>query len=637
MGPLGKGFLAFMTDQQDHEKEAEPQLEHNFLFQNLMDGAAIAVVITWDGEFLLANEYAHEVYDMQGKSLIGMKTADFHPDREEHEKFVALIESNDRVKNYRMNMLSAKGNLKTLLFTTSRGVYKGKPAYYTVLQDFTELVQSQKVLQDQRSQHREVLELIPDGLLIQVGGVVRFVNHSALQTFGLENKTQIIGTPSNEWAAPRMRQKMLDLRSQLERDESTVNYDSWHRRLDGSEFPTHVSARTIVWEGEVGTLNIIRDMSHTQKYMDELHRKDHEMELAQEVGQMGHWRIVLDGLKVTWSRSLYEIHGMDPDKDVLTMDKAVSRVFPSDRKIMMDAINNAIRTKAPTQYEVRLRLGDGEIRYMAGKIIPEMNEDGWIDSVFGVSLNVTEQRLLEDKLRQSQKMEAVGQLTGGIAHDFNNLLAIIQGNAELLLEENSVPGLDRNKMLNSMIAAADRGAELTRNMLAFARDQRLDPVVSSLKEPVLSTISMLRRTIEEEISILTELEDDPWNCRVDLGQLENALINLVLNARDAMPKGGDITISLENSDLASGLQVTGEYIPAGQYVVLSVADTGMGIEPSKLAHVFEPFFTTKEVGRGTGLGLSMVYGFIKQSAGYVTVQSELSEGTCLSLYLPRIA
>jgi CheY-like chemotaxis protein len=218
-----------------------------------------------------------------------------------------------------------------------------------------------------------------------------------------------------------------------------------------------------------------------------------------------------------------------------------------------------------------------------------------------------------------------------VAHDFNNMLAVIWGNAELLEDE---VGAD-NPLLDTVVRAIKRGAELTQRLLAFSRKQVLNPEIINANSMIADITGLLRRTLEEHIDIETVDAADLWNCEVDRVQLENALVNLAINARDAMPNGGKLTIETANARLDDDYAAAQAEVRPGQYVMLAVTDTGSGMPPEVRDHVFEPFFTTKDVGKGTGLGLSMIYGFVKQSGGHVTVYSEEGEGTTFKLYLPR--
>lgn len=288
-----------------------------------------------------------------------------------------------------------------------------------------------------------------------------------------------------------------------------------------------------------------------------------------------------------------------------------------------------------------------EIMVRRRTVMPTAYQKDWSRVIYSLE-DVSERVKLEEQLRQSQKMEMVGQLTGGIAHDFNNLLAIIHGNAQLLAD--STDGL--NEHIDPILHATNRGAELTQRLLGFSRKQPLKPKSINLAALIEGMSSILTRSLSETIDIRYNIDSDHWHVSVDPGQLENALLNLVVNARDAMPEGGQLTISCENIRLEDKWLVSAQEhgkanllhsddlslnleFEAGDYVLLSITDTGHGMTKETLNQVFEPFFTTKEVGMGTGLGLSMVYGFAKQSGGYIRISSEPNKGTSVKIYLNR--
>ena len=284
--------------------------------------------------------------------------------------------------------------------------------------------------------------------------------------------------------------------------------------------------------------------------------------------------------------------------------------------------------------------GQGRFSDAAGRaydldatFIPHRDEAGAIAGLLIAARDMTEKRLLEAELRQSQKMEAVGRLTGGIAHDFNNLLSVIVGNMQLLarsLRENPRLLHQTETALN----AAMRGANLTRRLLAFARQQVLEPKTVDLNTLLTGMYELLRRSLTGDIEIHQQLDADLWSAKVDPGQLENAVLNLVINARDAMPDGGVIRIQTRNVTIGER-QAREEAVAAGEYAVLDVADNGVGMSSDIVKRAFEPFFTTKEVGKGSGLGLSMVYGFMRQSGGHAHIASVVGEGTTVHLYFPR--
>jgi PAS domain S-box-containing protein len=284
-------------------------------------------------------------------------------------------------------------------------------------------------------------------------------------------------------------------------------------------------------------------------------------------------------------------------------------------------------------FETQLVRSNGEIVWVSTNAGFWKGPDGETMGVEGNARDITEQRRVAEQLRQAQKMEAVGQLTGGVAHDFNNILAVIVGNAELLGadEEESDPGLQ------SILRAALRGADLTQRLLAFSRRQALRPSPLGLGTMVDGMRDMLERSLGEQVAIEVRMEDDLWPCLCDRGQIENALLNLAINARDAMPGGGKLTISGRNVPTGDPFVPRSSDDEPGDFVELAVKDSGVGMSAEILEHAMEPFFTTKDVGEGSGLGLSMVYGFARQSGGHLTIDSETGAGTTVRLYLPRVA
>jgi signal transduction histidine kinase len=265
--------------------------------------------------------------------------------------------------------------------------------------------------------------------------------------------------------------------------------------------------------------------------------------------------------------------------------------------------------------------------------ISKVTSDG--ETIFTVILHdVTLREQREAQLRHAQGLQAVGQLTGGVAHDFNNLLAVIIGNLELAQDElEDAP--EPRELVARAIAASERGATLTARLLAFSRRQALEPKVVDLNKLVTGTTELLQRTLGETIEVETVTAGGLWRCKVDPAQVETLLLNLAVNARDAMPGGGKLTIETANARLDDDYAAAHAEVTPGQYVMLAVTDNGTGMPAEIAERAFEPFFTTKDAGQGTGLGLSMIYGFVKQSEGHVKIYSEVGHGTTIKVYLPR--
>jgi PAS domain S-box-containing protein len=340
--------------------------------------------------------------------------------------------------------------------------------------------------------------------------------------------------------------------------------------------------------------------------------------------------------KIWWSEGLHDVFGhainsadsfenswrrfIHPD-DLARIDNAVQRVISGQDHAMV--------------LEYRFRRADGSWAIVEDNCFATFDESGKIQRVLGSMTDLSEKKHLEERLRQAQKMEAVGQLTGGLAHDFNNLLTVIMGNAEILQEElRDFPHLQ--ELAGVSLGAAESGAELTSRLLAFSRKQFLQPKIIDVAQLIEGLDGLLRRTLPENINIEIIRSGGLWKIEADAPQLESALLNLAVNARDAMPEGGYLTIEIANTILGDDYVAMEPDAKAGEYVQIVVTDSGCGMEPNVLDRVFEPFFTTKAVGEGSGLGLSMIFGFVKQSGGHVRIYSEPDEGTAIKMYFPRI-
>ncbi len=327
---------------------------------------------------------------------------------------------------------------------------------------------------------------------------------------------------------------------------------------------------------------------------------------------------------------------------VSLIGKTPADVLPPNLANQIDEFDDKVLSgEPPTEREVVLRGNSEHERVILGTQFAIKGPDGTPVSVGAMVQDITQRkqdeaksRLLEDSLRQAQKMEAVGQLTGGIAHDFNNLLAVIMGNIEILSEQAKDQD-DVADFAERAFTAAERGAELTHRLLAFSRKQPLQPALIDVNQLVMDMQELLVRTLGEDIEIRFIHGAGLWHCEADPGQLENAVLNLCINARDAMPDGGMLTIETANTSFDNEYSAAQEDVTPGDYVMIAISDTGTGMNTATIAKAFEPFFTTKDVGKGSGLGLSMIYGFTQQSGGHARIYSEPGEGTTVKLYLPR--
>ncbi len=396
----------------------------------------------------------------------------------------------------------------------------------------------------------------------------------------------------------------------------------------------------------------------------ELRSAKERIELALDAGAvLGTWVWDIPQDRVTGDERFARAFAADPQQAAsgMALDQVTAAIHPDDRPGVRASIERTIASGGAYRAEYRVLHPEGGYRWIEANGRCELAADGTPLRFPGVLMDIDERKRTElalrqltqtleervseavlqriqaeEQLRQAQKMEAIGQLTGGIAHDFNNLLAGILGSLELIqrkLPANDHPQLAR--FVDAAIASANRGASLTHRLLAFARRQSLDLRPVQVNTLVCALEDLLVRTLGEQIALEIQLADDLWPTRSDSHQLENALINLAINARDAMPDGGTLRIETRNTQLGES-EAHNYQVPPGDYLLLSVSDTGCGMPEEIIRHAFEPFFTTKPIGQGTGLGLPMVYGFVKQTGGYLHLESQVGRGTTLNLYLPRL-
>ena len=391
----------------------------------------------------------------------------------------------------------------------------------------------------------------------------------------------------------------------------------------------------------IGTNTDIEDQKSATEALASLNAGLEEEVVARTADRDRVWRnsqdlvVVADAAGVfrAVSPSVTKILGWDPDD--LVGRSLFDFVLPDDQQATGQALTEAARGTLDT-YENRYRHKDGSFRWLSWVAAPEQG------FVYASARNITAEKdaahaleNAQEALRQSQKMEAVGQLTGGIAHDFNNMLAIVIGSLDLMRRRMGTLEPNLHRYLDAATEGARRAALLTQRLLAFSRQQPLHPQTTDINKVVSGMSDLLRHSLGTDIRLETVLAGGLWRTHVDPNQLENVILNLAVNARDAMPDGGRLTIETQNAHLDHRYVSVEPGIAAGQYVLLAVTDTGSGMLPEVIAKAFDPFFTTKEVGKGTGLGLSQVYGFIKQSGGHVKIYSEPGEGTTAKIYLPR--
>jgi signal transduction histidine kinase/DNA-binding response OmpR family regulator len=366
----------------------------------------------------------------------------------------------------------------------------------------------------------------------------------------------------------------------------------------------------------------------------ELRRTNQLLETTQAMARLGGWELDVVHDILFWTAEIYLIHEISPAEYSPTVATAIGFYAPESRPIMSAAVQDAIERGTPYDLDLELITATGRRISVRATGVPTM-ERGRTTKITGAFQDITDRKRIEAQLSQSQRLEAIGQLAGGIAHDFNNLLTAIRGYSELAqrgLEQDD----PRRSDIDEVIANADRAAALTRQLLAFSRNQALQPQVLDPAAIVESIVPTLRRLLGEHVELASHQAPGLGRITVDPSQLEQVIVNLAVNARDAMPDGGKLTIELSNVEFDPADVASHPGAVPGLYVLLAVSDTGIGMDEETRVRIFEPFFTTKEPGKGTGMGLATVYGIVKQSRGFIYVYSEPLHGTTFRIYLPRV-
>jgi PAS domain S-box-containing protein len=390
------------------------------------------------------------------------------------------------------------------------------------------------------------------------------------------------------------------------------------------------------------TEELSKEVVERRQAEEKLLRSQAQLAEAQQIAQLGSWEWDVVKNKVTWSEETRRLYGFKPEDSGADMNHSLEHVHPDDRGRVQEALTASVLNGTDFVMDHRAVLPDGTERIMHGMAKVIRDPAGKPLKMIGTTQDITGSKRAEEALRRSeeqllhaQKMEAVGRLAGGVAHDFNNLLTVINGYCSISIQQlDSEDPLLKN--LEEIEKAAERAGALTGQLLAFSRKQVLKPRIINLDAVVTGMDKMLRRVIGEDIQLNTTFDAGLWNVKADPGQIEQVILNMAVNARDAMPRGGKLSISAKNISFEGKTRFRDRDLEPGDYVVLSINDTGAGMTAEVQAHIFEPFFTTKGVGRGTGLGLATCHGIICQSGGDIRVRSEVQAGASFEIYLPRV-
>ena len=485
--------------------------------------------------------------------------------------------------------------------------------------------------------------------LLSIDGRVLTWNSGAERLKGYRAE-EIIGRSFSDFYTPEDRdlgipQRGLEIAARTGRFET----EGWRVRKDGTRFWALVVIDAVRNEaGEVlGFAKVTRDLTERQFAQQSLVESEGRYrQLIEAVTDYAIFQLDANGFVSTWNPGAERIKGYRPE-EIIGRHFSCFYTAEDQKAGVPDKVLDTAKREGRYEAEAWRVRKDGSRLFASVVIDPIRSEEGEIIGFAKVTRDITEKHKVQTALKEaqeqlavSQKMEAVGQLSGGIAHDFNNLMMIVLGNLETIKRNTSDlanihPNLERN--LNNAIRGAQRAASLTSRLLAFSRRQPLDPKPLDVNKFLSGSAEFLQRSLGELVDVEVVGAAGLWQIEVDANQLETALVNVAINSRDAMPNGGKLTIEAANTYLDAAYCQKNPELSPGQFVVICITDTGEGMDRDVLSHAFEPFFTTKEVGHGTGLGLSQVYGFVKQSGGHVKIYSEVSQGTTVKLYFPRFA
>lgn len=492
-----------------------------------------------------------------------------------------------------------------------------------------------------------ILEAIPDAVAaVNRQGVIIQVNSQTEAMFGY-TRDELIGQSVEMLVPERQRtqhhQHREGFHQQAKIRRMGSGLDLYARRRDGSEFPVEISLSPVATGNGSVVLSVIRDISDRKRIEQELRRAHEELDrrktrelrdsqnrlaLIVDSSQDAIIGKNLDGIITQWNKGAEQMYGYTAMEMI---GRNISLLCPPDRPNEIPGILEKIRKGEAVGYFESVRLTkDGRRLNVSISVSPIYDAEGKVVGASAIARNITAQKKIEDQLRQSQKMEAVGRLAGGVAHDFNNLLGIVTACTELLRSHVDGESLE---YVDNIREAAKRGASLTRQLLAFSRRQPVQTQILDLNERLKEVFKLLKPLMGDDVDVILLPRSAAAVVEADPGQLDQIVMNLAVNSRDAMPQGGKLIIETGVFDLDEAFGREHSMTP-GRYVMLAVSDNGSGMDETTRSRIFEPFFTTKESGKGSGLGLATVYGIVKQSSGHIWVYSEISHGTTFKIYLP---
>jgi len=616
--------------------------ERDASYRNLLEQAREGVVAEADGRIVFANPAAMKIFlwtrdeEWAGKSFLDLVAPE---SREELTAILGASAASGSPERHEVVGVKADDSRFEMEVTPARMTFQGKTATQAILRDITDRRRAEQALRASEERYRLLFENNPQPMWVFDNETLALLaaNEAACQHYGYTREEFLAMTIRDIRPAediPALRRRLASQPDELHKAGVQI-----HRKKDGTETAEEVASHPLRFAGRPAQLVLATDVTERTRAEEALRQSEQRYRDIFDFATVGIYQSRHDGSLITVNAPLAEILAFDSPEDLLRHNLDEIYFDPQQRRALIAQYEP---TGKSHRQEVRWKRKDGTPIWIELDARAVLKADGTTRYFEGFVKDISERKTSEDEkkrlqeqLVQAQKMEAVGQLAGGIAHDFNNLLTAITGYSELLLGELPAEDLRRGHA-EEIRKAGERAAALTQQLLAFSRRQVLEPKVIDVNIIVSDIERMLRRLIGEHIELKTRKSPDLWKVRADPGQIEQAILNMVLNARDAMPSGGTLAIETSNAEVDENFARS--HIPTrpGSYVMVAVLDTGVGITDDVKARLFEPFFTTKERGKGTGLGLSTTYGIVKQSGGYLWCDSKVGRGTTFQLFLPRV-
>jgi two-component system cell cycle sensor histidine kinase/response regulator CckA len=614
----------------DQELRAS-EIRYRRLFEASRDG--ILILDAGSGEITAVNPFLAELLGYSTDDILGKKLWELGPFQDMKKGKIAFkeLQSQEYIRYDDLPLETSDGRSIDVEFVSNMYLSDQQQVIQCNIRDITERKRMEQTLRASDQRYLALFEYAPDGILIaDCQSYYIDANPSMCRMLGY-SRDEMIGLHASDIVAPV---EIGHIRAALALIVETPDYHrEWQfRRKDGSMFLADVIA-TAMPDGNL--LAMIRDVSERNQADATLRRSEERVKFALQNANIGIWDMDYVSGVLQWSDVMETQYGLPPGTFGGTYEAFVERIHPDDRPAVVGVIETATKSGSDFSVVHRTIRPDGTLRWLSGAGRTLLDENGQPLRGVGISQDVTERHTLEAQFQQAQKMEAVGRLAGGVAHDFNNLLTVILGFCELLLA--GVGPDDPNRFdITEIQKAGTRAARLTSQLLAFSRQEIIEPTLLDLNTIVDDIRPMLGRLIKENVRILMGLRPRLGCVRADRGQVEQVLLNLAVNAQDAMPNGGTLTIETANVELDEHYTAMHSSVKPGPYVVLTVSDSGTGMSSQVLDHLFEPFFTTKEEGKGTGLGLATVHGIAARSGGSVNVYSEVGRGSSFKVYFPQV-